>query len=213
MKISKILNVLLAAGLLCLAIYTATGLRRTSGAGSEENSKEMNKALENIMTRTSVRAYSPDTIGADTVEQLLRAAMAAPSAMNRQPWEFVVITDRAQLDSIAAHEPNIHMAAKAPLAIVVCGNLAEAIEGDGRDFWIQDVSAATENLLLAAHATGLGAVWCGVYPVASRVEYFRSLLGLPEDVVPVACVVIGHPQAPSAPKDKWKPAKIHYSSY
>ena len=121
-----------------------------------------NAIIENIMTRTSVRSYTDEIIGSDTIETLLRAGMAAPSAVNKQPWHFVAITDRTKLDSIAVANPNAGMVKQAPLAIVVCGDLNKALEGPARAFWIQDCSAATENILLAAHGLGLGAVWTGL---------------------------------------------------
>lgn len=168
--------------------------------------------IENILTRMSVRSYTDQKVEAGKIDTLLRAAMAAPSAVNKQPWRFVVIDERAKLDSIAANFPSMKMAGKAPLAIVLCGDMEATLEGVGRDYWVQDVSAATENLLLAAHGIGLGAVWCGVYPT-DRVDGFRSLLNLPETIVPLACVVIGYPAGDNQPKDKWKPENVHYNTW
>ena len=158
-----------------------------------------NAALECILTRTSVRQYQPDrTISRDTVETLLRAAMSAPTAVNKQPWAFIALDDRAALDSLAQVLPYARMLTKAPLAIVTCGDLSKAIDGEDADkgFWIQDVSAATENLLLAAHAMGLGAVWTGVYPDAERVKDVQERLGLPANVIPLAVVPVGYPTGP-----------------
>lgn len=114
--------------------------------------------VENIMTRTSIRNYTNQKVSADTIETLLRAGMAAPTAVNKQPWHFVVVIDQEKLEGLATANPNAGMAKKAPLAIVVCGDMKKTLEGGGRAFWIQDCSAATENILLAAHALGLGAV-------------------------------------------------------
>ena len=114
--------------------------------------------VENIMTRTSIRNYTNQKVSADTIETLLRAGMAAPTAVNKQPWHFVVVIDQEKLEALATANPNAGMAKKAPLAIVVCGDMKKTLEGGGRAFWIQDCSAATENILLAAHALGLGAV-------------------------------------------------------
>ena len=151
--------------------------------------------VNTIMTRTSVRAYSDREISAECVDTLLRAAMAAPTAMNLQPWQFVVITDRATL------------------AIAVCGDLDIADKGEGQPYWIQDCSAATENLLLAAHAMGLGAVWCGIYPIEERVAFVRSLLQLPDNIIPLNIVPIGYPAAATSPKDKYKPERIHENKW
>lgn len=175
-----------------------------------------NAALECILTRTSVRQYQPDrTISRDTVETLLRAAMSAPTAVNKQPWAFIALDDRAALDSLAQVLPYARMLTKAPLAIVTCGDLSKAIDGEDADkgFWIQDVSAATENLLLAAHAMGLGAVWTGVYPDAERVKDVQERLGLPANVIPLAVVPVGYPTGPQKPKDKWAPANVHFNKW
>ena len=165
-------------------------------------------AIDNIMTRSSIRAYTSREVTPQQIDTLLRAAMAAPTARDCRPWKFVVITDRAILDTIAASKPNFSMAAEAQAAIVVCGDMTKAMEGDGRDYWIQDCSAAPENLLLAANALGLGAVWCGVYPVAERVTFVRSLLGLPSDLIPLNIIPIGYPKAEATPKQKYDPANI-----
>ena len=173
----------------------------------------VNPALENIMTRTSVRQYQPGkTIPKDTVELLLRAAMAAPTAVNRQPWQFVVIDTRESLDSLAEVLPYAKMLNHASLAIVPCGDLSKAFENEPM-YWVQDLSAATENLLLAAHSLGLGAVWTGVYPTAERVAAVSRRLGLPSNIVPLAVVPVGYPEGEQHPKDKWNPDVIHYNHW
>lgn len=166
--------------------------------------------IGNIMTRTSVRQYTDRPISADTLETLLKAGMAAPTAVNKQPWAFVVTTGRDALDSLATLQPRLQTAAA---AITVCGDMTRAIEGDGRDFWVQDCSAATENILLAAHALGLGAVWTGVYPIAERVDDVSRTLALPDSVVPMCIIAVGYPLADQEPKDKWDPSKVHYQRW
>lgn len=182
----------------------------TTGATAPSNS---NAAYKAIMTRTSVRTYTDKQISRQQIDSLLRAAMAAPTARNSQPWQFVVISDRATLDSIAANCSSIKMAADAPLAIAVCGDMTKALDGDGRDYWVQDCSAATENLLVAANAMGLGAVWCGIYPIPERVSYIRGLLKLPADIIPLNIIPIGYPKAPSTPKEKFDSTRIHTNTY
>ncbi|MFR9590763.1 MAG: nitroreductase family protein [Rikenellaceae bacterium] len=171
--------------------------------------------LENIMTRSSVRSYTSQKIEADKVETLLRAGMAAPTGGNKQPWEFVVVTDREILDAIPTFVTASKMIAKSQTAIVVCGDTARTMPGVLVEYWIQDCSAATENILLAAHAMGLGAVWCGVYPNndQDRVGKMSELLGLPEGVYPLNVIVLGYPDSEPTPKDKWDPAKVHYNKY
>ena len=189
---------------------TATEQVATAETGSD------NQALECILTRTSVRQYDENrTISRDTIETLLRAAMAAPTAVNRQPWAFVAIDNRQDLDSLAAVLPYARMLAKAPLAIVTCGDMSKIIDGETPDkgFWIQDVSAATENLLLAAHALGLGAVWTGVYPDADRVKAVQQRLGMPDSIIPLAVVPVGYPAGPQTPKDKWKTENVHFNRW
>ena len=168
--------------------------------------------IENIMTRASVRNFTGEAIGSDTLETILKAGMAAPTAMNKQPWAFVVVTERAALDSLAAVHKMAHLE-KAGAAVVVCADMNRSIEGEGRAFWIQDCSAATENILLAVHAYGLGAVWCGVHPIADRVAGVRAALDMPDYIIPLNIVTIGHPEGTTEPKDKWNPDNVHYQKW
>lgn len=181
--------------------------RTGDSAGTDTDACEA--AIENIMTRTSVRAYTDRAVSPGQIDTLLRAAMAAPTAGNMQPWRFVVVDDRGILDSIGENFGSMGMARQAPLAVVMCGDVTATFSGEGREYWVQDVSAASENLLLAAHAMGLGAVWCGIYPISERVAQFSEMLGLPSNIIPLACICIGYPAGPSAPKDKWQPDHIH----
>lgn len=188
----------------------------TAKAETENDMKDTpkggNVSIENIMTRASVRTYTAELVDSADVITLLKAGMAAPTAMNRQPWVFVVITDAARRAAMAAELPYCKMAATAPLLIAVCGDKAKFIE-DAPEYWVQDCSAATENILLAAHAIGLGAVWTGVYPVQDRVEMVSKALGLPEGIIPLNIICIGHPDSDNPAKDKWDPAKVHYNMF
>ena len=136
----------------------------------------------------------------------MAAAMSAPSAHNGQPWEFVVIGDRELLAAVPAFHPNGAMAAQAPVAILVCGDLLR--EGSP-GYWPIDCAAATQNLLLAAHALGLGAVWTGVYPRPDRMEGFRRLLDLPDHVVPHTLVPLGYPAEHPTSEDRYREDRIH----
>ena len=167
-----------------------------------------NAAIENIMTRTSIRKYLNKPVEAAKIDTLIRAAMAAPTAVNKQPWHFVVVTDSEELQKLGGERFG-----KAPLAIVICGDMEKALQGPGRDFWIQDVSAATENLLLAAHAMGLGAVWTGVHPSMERAKEVQELLGLPEHIIPMCIVPVGVPAEQPAVKDKFNRENIHYNGW
>lgn len=159
-----------------------------------------------ILTRRSIRKYTDQPVSDETVTELLQAAMAAPSAGNQQPWQFVVIRERRTLDQLAVVHPYAAMAPKAQLAIAVCGDLRlETNEG----YWVQDCAAATENLLIAAEAKGLGAVWLGVYPREERVASIQALLGLPDNVIPLSVVPIGYPAEHPGPADRFDPGRIH----
>ena len=166
--------------------------------------------LEAIRTRRSVRQFQAQPVPEQIVEQLLRAAMAAPSACNGQPWQFVVITDRKILQQAAAANPNAKMAATAPLAILVCGDTRlEKAPG----YWPVDCAAAVQNLLLAAHGLGLGAVWTGIWPRQERMDGFRQLFRLPEAVVAHTMVVVGYPAEQPAPVDRYQPDRVHFNAF
>lgn len=170
-----------------------------------------NEAIKNIMTRTSIRKYTDQPVSKTDIETLLRAGMAAPTAVNRQPWHFVAVTDKAKLKELSGGRGG--MLEQCALAIVVCGNMEKTMQGKGQEFWIQDCSAATENILLAAHALGLGAVWTGGYPMEERVASISKALKLPETIIPLCTIVIGHPAESPTPKDKWKPENISYNEF
>lgn len=168
--------------------------------------------IENIMTRTSIRQFTDRPISKDTLDILVKAGMAAPSAVNKQPWAFVVITEKEVLDSLREVHPYSNLKT-ATAAIVVCGNMDKALEGEAREYWVQDCSAATENILLAAHAYGLGAVWCGVYPNPERIPGVKAVLGLPENIIPLDVITLGWPDESPEPKNKWNPENVHYNRW
>ena len=163
--------------------------------------------LENIFQRKSVRDYTSQPVEEEKINTLLKAAMAAPSGKDRRPWEFVVITERAILDSMAAELDNARMLAKAPLVIVVCGDSTVS------SYWYLDCTAAGQNILLAAEALGLGAVWTASYPYADRMEVARRYARLPENVLPLCVIPIGYPSGDIQPKDKFNEAKIHRNTF
>jgi len=166
--------------------------------------------MKAIRSRRSIRRFTSEPVPDDAIKALLEAAMSAPSAGNQQPWEFVVIKDRAVLDKIPDVHPHAQMCRQAPAAIVVCGNLERDTH---RGFWVQDCAAATQNILIAATDQGLGSVWCGVHPREDRVSGLRNLLNLPDHVIPLALIPIGHPAEKKAPSERFDPARIHYDKW
>lgn len=164
------------------------------------------EVLEAIHARRSIRKFTAEPVTEGEIEELLGAAMAAPSAGNQQPWHFVVVRDRALLDAVPSFHPHARMAAQASVGILVCGDpTLEKHQG----MWVQDCAAATENLLLAVTALGLGAVWCGVHPRQEREEGFRKLLGVPPHVVPFAFVPIGRPGEEKPPAQRYNAERVH----
>ncbi len=166
--------------------------------------------FEAIYNRRSIRKYKDRDVPQELVRELLGAAMMAPSAGNAQPWQFVVVNDREKLAAIKDINPYAAMAKGAPLGILVCGDLSmEKYPG----YWVQDCSAAVQNILLAAHAKGLGAVWTGIHPIEERVSGFRNSFKLPENVVPLAFIVLGWPAQESKPKDRYKEERVHMNKW
>lgn len=166
--------------------------------------------LDNIHARKSVRSYTDEPVTPEQVETLLRAAMAAPSGKNVQPWRFVVVTQLETKKKLAIGFNK--MIAKAPVVIVVCGKTTNMLGGTNNN-WTADCAAATENLLLAAESLGLGAVWTACYPYDDRMLPTIEALGLPDNVKPYCIVPVGHPAGDNKPKDKWNPDNIHYEKY
>ena len=168
------------------------------------------EALEAILSRRSVRKYTARRVPEPALKRLLQAAMNAPSAGNEQPWQFVIVTDRNILDEIPKFHPHSAMLKEASVAVLVCGDLQlETHKG----YWVQDCSAATENLLLAAHAMGLGAVWLGIYPREERVAGLRKLLGIPDGIVPFSLVPVGYPAEQKTLADRYNAERVHKNAW
>ena len=199
-----------------IAAMCAVALMACNKQAENMQNEQVNKqeaALENIMTRVSVRHFTGEKIGDEQIDILLRAAMAAPSAINKQPWAFVVVTDEALIAKLGEALPYSRCSNKPACAFIPCGDLSKAIEGEMAAFWINDVSAATENLLLAAHAMGLGAVWTGLHPDMNRATMVQQMLGLPEHIIPLCVVPVGVPAEQPEVKDKYKPENIHFNKW
>lgn len=164
-----------------------------------------------ILSRRSIRHFTPEPVDHETLVLLLKAAMSAPTACNSQPWEFIVVTDPEMLDHI--RDKFLFARYNAPVAIVVCGNVRIANNSAARDHWVQDCSAATENILIAAAGMGLGAVWIGVYPYPSKIKPLAEALGIPKDVVPLSLVYVGHPAESKAPRTEYDEHRVYWQCY
>lgn len=168
----------------------------------------MKGLIQAIFARRSIRKYTTERVSEEDIETLLQAAMAAPSASNRQPWHFMVVTDREKLNTLADLHPYGKMLFEAPLGVAVCGDVTVS-----NRFWVQDCSAATENLLLAATALGLGAVWLGVYPSEERVKAVKGVLNIPENMVPLNLISLGHPAEEKEPRTQYDESKVHRETW
>lgn len=172
----------------------------------------MNPDLAFIFNRRSVRQYTDRDVSPAMVRDLLEAAMAAPSAVARDPWEFIVIRKRDMLAKVAQALPNGKMLGDAAVGIIVCGDM-ECAHGGELSFMLQDCSAAIENLLLAAQALGLGACWLGVHPRQDRIDHIRSVFQLPEAIVPVSAIAIGWPAQKPEPRTRYDEASVHCDAW
>ena len=166
--------------------------------------------VKEIFERRSIRKYSKLPISDDDIEKLLRAAMAAPSAGNQQTWEFIIIKDKNILDGITKFHPYSQMLKEAQLAIVVCADLDKEKH---IGYWVQDCSAATENILIEAQHLGLGSVWLGIYPREDRVKGLKELLKLPASVIPLSIVSLGYPAEKKEPSERYDKLKIHINKW
>ncbi len=187
------------------------GIMNTS-CQSNEKSMEAKTAVDVIHQRTSIRSFHDRKVSREQLETIVRAGMAAPSAMNKQPWKFIVIEDPEVLQALG-DIPTSKMARQAPAAIIVCGDLEKAGEGWLQQYWIQDCSAATQNILLAITDLGLGGVWTGIYPAEDRMEIVSDLLNLPETLIPLNVIPLGYSADTKEPMDKWKPDNVQWGVF
>jgi nitroreductase len=186
---------------------TASILIALTGALPAQEPGKIPDALTVIHSRKSVRKYLDKPVTREQLETLIRAGMAAPTSMDRRPWAFVAVTERAVLDTLSFSSPFTKMLAQAAAAIVVCGDTGKSLK------WMLDCSASSENILLAAEAIGLGAVWCGIYLNPEPTVYVKRVLGLPSEVIPLNIISIGWPTGVEKPKNKWDPANIHWNRW
>lgn len=167
--------------------------------------------IETIYKRRSIRNYLDKQVERDIVTSLLMAATAAPTAANSQPWEFIVIDEAQKLAEL--REGLIFARYKAPVAIVVCGNMKLAHKGPSQEMWVQDCSAAIENILIAATSIGLGSVWIGIYPLESNVRQLKKLLNIPEYVTPLGIVYVGYPAEEKEARTRFDEKRVYWQEY
>ena len=167
--------------------------------------------LDIIFKRRSIRKYTEQKVARETLIDLLKAGMAAPTACNNQPWEFVVVDEVSVLDQLRAGLH--HGKYNTPAAIIVCHNPKIGKNPDCDQFWVQDCSAAVENIFIAAAGMGLGTVWLGVYPKPDTIEMVRGIAGLPEHVTPLAVLYVGYPAEIKEPRTQYEEARVHWQRY
>ena len=163
---------------------------------------------EALLKRRSIRKFKEIEISNEIIEELLHAAMSGPSACNKTPWEFYVITNKVKLDELS--KCSLFSRFRAPLVIVVCGNLEKALPKSMASYWIQDCSAATQNILLRVTDMGLGAVWCGAHPQERVVSNIKNVLNLSDEIIPLNMIYIGYPDEECVARDQYNIEKIHY---
>ncbi|MDG6225392.1 MAG: nitroreductase family protein [Candidatus Thermoplasmatota archaeon] len=168
------------------------------------------RSMDILLDRRSIRKYRTEGVPKDNIDRILESAMAAPSAMNRRPCHFVVITDRDVIGAIPKIHPYAAMASRAPLAIVVCADSKVQTEPG---YYSQDCSAAMQNMLLACTGLGLGSVWCGIYPRKERIEGFSRLLKVPENIVPFSLMIAGYPDEKKEPHKGIDEDRVHLNSW
>ena len=215
MNSNKILNIILALTLLVVILKSQMINPNTKTEQEMNDANSADKAkiiLGNIHSRVSIRRFTDKPVEKATLEEIVKAGMSAPTAANKQPWKFIVIANRKTLDELAEELPYAKMLKDAPAAIVVCGDTSKTLAGIEAQFWIQDCSAASENILLAVHAKGLGAVWTAVYPMQDRMKFVSKTLELAENLVPLNVIPIGYPDGKPPAKNKWKPENVIYKN-
>ncbi len=168
------------------------------------------ETLKSIKTRRSIRSYKLEKIPQEKINQILESAMYAPSAMNYQPWHFIVLNERKDINQIFVINPHADMVKQAPLAIIICGDLKAEIN---IDYLVQDCSAATQNALLAIHELGLGGVWVSSYPNKETIEGLRKYFGFPNNIIPVSIIVLGYPAEEKDTENRFNKKKIHYNHW
>lgn len=195
-----------------ISLLMAVIMMLVADAFAQQKEGVVPDALTVIHSRKSVRNYTGENVSKELLDKIVRAGMAAPTAVNKQPWAFVIVTDRKTLDTLKAGLPYAKMLDKAGAAIVVCAIPDKAFE-NSTEFAVIDSTCASENILLAAEGLGLGAVWTAAYPYKDRMDVVRRALNIPESVIPLNVIPIGVPSGTDKPKDKFKTENLHWEKW
>lgn len=167
--------------------------------------------MDAILERRSIRKYTGKPVSKENIEQILRAGMSAPSAGNERPWQFIVLDDKSIMDGITKIHPYSQMLKEASHAIVICGDMN--LKKYNEDYWVEDCSAAAENMIIMAQELGIGSVWLGVYPTSDRVEQIKKFLNLPDNVVPFSIVSLGYPAEKKDVPDRYDASRVHWNKW
>ncbi len=215
MSNARILNLVLALVLLAVTIkFTIVQLKSPGDAVLLSSGTKLgNSTLETIYNRKSVRHFLDKPVSEQDLLELVRAGMAAPTAVNKQPWAFFIVRERQKLNKMAEQLPYAKMLKQAPAAIVVCGDTSKALDGEAQIYWLNDCSAASQNILLAAESMGLGAVWTATHPFEERMDVVKEELELPDHLIPMNVIPVGYPTGEDKAKDKWKAENVFFDSY
>ena len=204
--------IIILLGLIAYLLYI-NKFGNKSASVSSTDTTNFKTALDVINARKSVRHFTDKIVSKEDLVTIVKAGMAAPTAVNKQPWHFIIINERKTLNDLSLGLPNAQMIKQATAAIIVCGNLHKALPDEASEYWIQDCSAATENMLLAVEAMGLGAVWTGVYPNKERIGFIKSFFKLPDYIIPLNVIPIGYPTGEDKPKNKFKEENISWNKF
>jgi len=183
-----------------------------AGSVSAQGTEISKDTFSVIHSRKSVKSFTGAPVSAENLDKILRAGMAAPTAVNKQPWSFVVVSERKTLDALSAGLPNARGIEKAGAAIIVCGE-PEKANLQSKDFAVIDASLASENILLATEALGLGGHWTASFPYEDKMKHVRAVLGIPANIIPLNVILIGVPTGEDKPKDKYQKDKIHWGKW
>jgi nitroreductase len=183
-----------------------------AGVVSAQETEMSKDTLSVIHSRKSVKSFTGAAVSRENLDKILRAGMAAPTAVNKQPWSFVVVTDRKKIDALSAGLPNARGIDKAGAVIIVCAE-PEKANLQSKDFAIIDSSLASENILLATEALGLGGHWTASYPYEDKMKHVRAVLGIPATIIPLNVILVGVPTGEDKPKDKYQKEKIHWGKW